>query len=282
MATYGNEQMVPLPCWGANLQLNNGVSIMRHERPKPTKDYAAKVDKEAYAAHLAEVQAQRKEVYDNSDYHTPIELYSGFAMPKHKNDFLVAESPDGNWLVELGDNWLYVYDAAELATLAGRTIDYEFMTEHVQPTDAGKQSYEEQVSRLSQQYAAKVTQLEPTNRNATVYEVYDERMQLLAICANATVIEKEFGVPHSTVADAARNHNLCHGKYYFREFYDNNFTIKNKFPFEQVMDGKVVNRFATVKDAAKALDIPEFAIYRLIRTPNKIDQYGCHWRKNKG
>ena len=121
----------------------------------------------------------------------------------------------------------------------------------------------------------------PGQITAVVYEVFDENMQLLAICPNSLVAEKEFNVPHSTLADAARNRNLCHGKYYFKEFYDNNFTIKNKFPFEQVMDGRVVNRFPTVKDAAERLNIQPFAIYRMIREPNKVDQYGCHWRKVK-
>jgi hypothetical protein len=45
------------------------------------------------------------------------------------------------------------------------------------------------------------------------------------------------------------------------------------------MDGRVVNRFASVNDAAKRLDIQPFAIRRLIREGNKVDQYGCHWRK---
>lgn len=283
MATFNNEQFEPLPFMGANMHLRGWLPVLRHERPTDTKQYVAHIDEDALTAHREDVRRQRSKIYEESDYHTPIELYAKYPMFEHRNKFLVAETADGKWLADLGMNWLYVNDAAELAVLTGRTIDRNFLATKVQPTTPqGEQEYAAQLERLDEKYAAKVVEYEPHQSTATVYEVYDSKMQLLAICPNSLIAEREFGVPHSTLADAARNRNLCHGKYYFREFYDNSFTIKNNFPFEQIQDGRVVNRFPTVKDAAELLNIQPFAIYRMIRESHKVDQYGCHWRKNKG
>ena len=284
MATFGNADFQPLPFMGANIQLNSQKTLMHHERTIDNTNYAAKVDEKAWAKHREDVRRIRSKIYEESDYHAPIELYAKYPMYEDREKFRVAETPAGKWLAELDLNWIYVNDAAEVALLTGRTIDRHFLEQYISPyTPEGEKEYAAQLAQFrTEEYAAKVVEKSASQTTAEVVEVYDDKLQLLCICPNMYVAAKEFNIPATTIHNATINRNLCHNKYYFRAFYDNGFKVKNKFPFEQLLDGRVVNRFPTVKDAAEMLQIQPFAIYRMIREPNKVDQYGCHWRKNKG
>ena len=284
MATFNNEQFMPLPFEGTNLMLRrNSNIVVRHEKPPVIVDCTPRIDIEAWQTYNKQVREQRAEIFDNSEYRSIFELYSQYPMFAHKSKFVVADTPAGSWLVDLGFSWVYVEDAAQLATLSGRTVDRNFLIEVVSPvTDKGEALLVEQANELSPDFTASYTTAEDIpHSNFEVVEVYDDRLQLLCICPTSGIAAKETKIPITTIDSALKNYNLCHGKYYFRYFYDNNFKPQNRFPYEQVMDGRVVNRFSSVKDASRRLDIAEFALRRLIREGNKVDQYGCHWRKVK-
>ena len=284
MATFNNEQFMPLPFEGANLMLRRNCNLVpRHERPKPVVDCTPRIDMEAWQAYNQQVRDQRTEIYNNSLYKSIYELYSKYPSFAHKSKFVVADAPAGAWLADLDCNWVYVEDAAQLANLSGRTIDRNYIMQVITPvTDEGEALLIQQANELSPDFTATYTGSERMLTELhEVVEVYDDRLQLLCICPTSGIAAKETKIPITTIDSALKNYNLCQGKYYFRYFYDNNFTPKNRFPYEQVMDGRVVNRFASVRDASRRLDIAEFALRRLIRESNKVDQYGCHWRKVK-
>lgn len=282
MATFNNEQFQPLPFEGANLSLRrNCNTILRHEKPSMV-DCTPTIDVTAWEEYNKLVREQRTKIWEESLYKSIYELYSQYPTFAHKNQFIVAETPTGSWLAELGCNWIYIEDAAQLANLSGRTVDRNFLLQTIIPvTKAGEILLVQQANELSPDFAATYTGSEHMLTEIhEVVEVYDQYLQLLCICPTSGIAAKETNVPITTIDSALKNYNLCHGKYYFRYFYDNNFCVKNRFPYEQVMDGRVVNRFASVNDAAKRLNIKPFAIRRLIREGNKVDQYGCRWRKN--
>jgi hypothetical protein len=281
MATFNNEQFQPLPFEGTNIVLRRNSNIMPHFKPEQVVDCTPSIDIAAWEAYNKQVREKRTIIYENSLYKSIFELYSQYPSFAHKSKFMVAETPSGSWLADLGFSWVYVEDAAQLATLSGRTVDRNFLMQAISPvTDKGEALLVEQANRLSSEYCAVCDEGEKLPKATTeVVEVYDQYLQLLCICPTSGIAAKETQIPITTIDSALKNYNLCHGKYYFRYFYDNNFCVKNRFPYEQVMDGRVVNRFASVNDAAKRLDIQPFAIRRLIREGNKIDQYGCHWRK---
>ena len=283
MATFNNEQFQPLPFEGTNIVLRRNSNIMPHFKPEQVVDCTPHFDIAAWREYNSKVREQRTEIWENSLYKSVFELYSRYPSFAHKSKFIVAETPSGSWLADLGFSWVYVEDAAQLATLSGRTVDRNFLMQAISPvTDKGEALLVEQANRLSSEYCAVYDEGEKLPKVTTeVVEVYDDKLQLLCICPTSGIAAKETKIPITTIDSALKNYNLCQGKYYFRYFYDNNFKPKNLFPYEQMMDGRVVNRFSSVKDASRRLDIAEFALRRLIRESNKVDQYGCHWRKVK-
>lgn len=284
MATFNNEQFQPLPFEGANVALRrNCNTVLRHEKPSAIVDCTPRIDVAAWNEYNNKVREQRTAIWENSLYKSIYELYSQYPSFAHKSKFVVAETPTGSWLADLDCNWIYIEDAAQLANLSGRTVDRNFLMQAITPvTNAGEALLIQQANELSPDFTATYTGSEHMLTDIyEVVEVYDDRLQLLCICPTSGIAAKETKIPITTIDSALKNYNLCHGKYYFRYFYDNNFCIKNRFPYEQVMDGRVVNRFSSVKDASRRLDIAEFALRRLIRESNKVDQYGCHWRKVK-
>jgi hypothetical protein len=271
-------QREPLPFSNANLT-GEAHKIVRHPIPKQAI-FTAHFDEAGWIAHQEEVRQKRWENYNNTDFQTRPEIYKNYPLMRSKQSFMEYDAAKGKWLCEWEENVFYAEDAAQITKMCGVSLNKDRFEQIAGKYNANDPDYIEQLAAFDSKYQLRYTEPYVYDQDATTIELYNERMQLLCICISAGQAEKEVGISRFTLLSAANNRSFCQG-YYCRWFYDNDYKHKTQYKFEQLLDGQVVNRFISVKDAGKRLNISRDSLYRLLKYDNYTDQYGCTWRKQE-
>ena len=276
-----NKVYAELPIMGLHMQYGE-AKLLHHPKPKPVEQ-KWKIDHDAYMEQLTQARKLNFAAWSESETKLPAELYAQYRLAKGINSFRSLESEDANFKVRdrVTGNSFWAQDVAQIVQGLRRMVDRaELEKVVVEVSDRYVGEWKRQLSAFGTGKVRKISdKMYEVYEKSQAVEQYNKFMKLMYVFPTASAAADFNKTSVANIDDAAKRHRELNGNY-FRYYYDNGMVALGNCAFEQLMDGVVVNRFASIKEASLILEMPTYTIYRLLRNPTSIDKYGCTWHKN--
>ena len=274
------KEVLELPVTGLHIMYGE-TKLLYHKRPKKIEQ-RWKIDKKAYMKQFDAARKLNFTIWSESETKLPAELYTQYRIAKGINSFRSLESESANFKVrdKITGNSFWAEDVAQIVQGLRRMVDRnELEKTVVEVSERYVGEWKKQLGAFGTGKTRKITDkiFEVYDKSQAV-EQYNKFMKLMYVFPTASAAAEFNKTTASNIDDAAKRHRELNGSY-FRYYYDNSFVALGHCVCEQLLNGEIINRFTSIKEASMVLGLPTYTVYRLLRNPTSIDKYGCTWRK---
>lgn len=275
-----NKVYAELPITG--LHMSYGAVKLLYHKPLQKIEQSWKIDHEAYKAQFDAARKLNFATWSESDTKLPAELYTQYRLAKGIESFRSLSEEHANFKVRdrTTGNSFWAQDVAQIVQGLGRMVDRaELEAVVVEVSDRYASEWKRQLGAFGTGKVRKIS-----DKRFVVYEKsqaveqYNKFMKLMYVFPTISAAAEFNKTTASNIDDAAKRRREFNGCY-FRYYYDNGFVALGNCVCEQVLNGVVMNKFVSIKEASVVMEMPTYTVYRLLRNPTSIDKYGCTWRK---